>query len=103
MDAQHWVNLAKIMYGCGLRVSEALKLTKEQIEENIKNKSPHYRFLLNDEKISWNDKVKGPIEFQACNLSDPILIRQDGTMTYMLCSVIDDIDYKITDIIRGFL
>jgi glutamyl-tRNA synthetase len=80
----------------------SLKLTKEQIEENIKKgKVPHYRFLLNHAPIKWIDMVKGDIEFHGANLSDPILIREDGTMTYMLSSVIDDIDYKITDIIRG--
>ena len=64
-------------------------------------RSPHWRFLLKDEEISWNDHVCGPISFDAKNLSDPILVREDGSMTYSLASVVDDIDFKITHIVRG--
>ncbi len=78
------------------------KLTKEQIAEYIaKGKKPHYRFLMHDSSISWNDMIKGNLKYEGSKLGDPIVIREDGTMTYMLCSVIDDIDYNITDIIRG--
>jgi glutamyl-tRNA synthetase len=62
---------------------------------------PHWRFLLKDELISWEDKVRGNIKFEAKKLSDPVLIRENGTLTYSLASVVDDIDYNITDIIRG--
>lgn len=64
-------------------------------------RKPHYRFLLNDEKIHWDDLIRGDIEFQGKNLSDPIVIREDGSMTYILCSAIDDIDFGITHILRG--
>lgn len=73
-------------------------LKKSNISEN---RSPHYRFLLNDETIKWNDIIRGDIEFQAKNISDPIVIREDGSMTYILCSAIDDIDFEITHILRG--
>lgn len=80
----------------------ALKLSALQIKEyEDKGIKPHYRFKLNDEKILLNDMVKGNLQFEARNLSDPVVIRADGSMTYMLCSVIDDIDYNITHIIRG--
>ena len=60
-------------------------------------------FLANERnsEIKWQDMVKGVISYQGNNLSDPIIIRADGTMTYMLCSTIDDIDYEISHIIRG--
>ncbi len=74
----------------------ALDLTQAPVD-----RKPHYRFLLNDEAIKWNDLIRGDIEFQAKNLSDPIVIREDGSMTYILCSAIDDIDYKITHVLRG--
>ena len=81
---------------------EALKLTKEQHEEFLaRGVKPHYRFLLEDGTIEWNDLIRGNIQFQARNLSDPIVIREDGSMTYILCSAIDDIDFGITHILRG--
>jgi len=80
----------------------ALKLsdTKKRLfrESGIQ---PHWRFLLKDESISWKDKIRGTIKYDSKKLSDPILIRRDGTLTYSLASVVDDIEYNITDIIRG--
>ena len=34
-------------------------------------------------------------------MSDPVLIREDGTYLYTLCSIVDDIDMGVTHIIRG--
>lgn len=69
--------------------------------EDAQGRKPHYRFLLNDEEIKWNDSIRGDIQFQARNLSDPIVVRENGSMTYILCSAIDDIDFGITHIFRG--
>ncbi|KJV81116.1 glutamate--tRNA ligase [Rickettsia hoogstraalii str. RCCE3] len=80
----------------------ALNLTEEQIQKYIEQgRKPHYRFLVNYEPISWHDMIKGEVKYDGKALSDPIVIRADGSITYMLCSVIDDIDYDITHIIRG--
>lgn len=80
----------------------ALNLTQEQITDYIiRGRKPHYRFLINHTPIIWQDMIKGELKYQGNNLSDPIVVREDDSMTYMLCSVIDDIDYEITDIIRG--
>ncbi|MBI04501.1 MAG: glutamate--tRNA ligase [Pelagibacteraceae bacterium] len=80
----------------------SLNLSKDDINSNIKNgKKPHWRFKLNDKRIFWTDLIKGDVSFESKNLSDPILIREDGSMLYHLPSVIDDIDSEITDIIRG--
>ena len=85
----------------------SLKLTKEQKDELRKSGlKPHYRFLLNDKPTSWDDKIKGKITYDGRHFSDPILIREEdengfGVPTYTFCSVVDDIDYGITDIIRG--
>ena len=80
----------------------SLKLTKKDIEKNLnEGKKPHWRFKLVDEIISWQDLIKGKVSFDSKNLSDPILIREDGSLLYHLPSVIDDIDEKITNIIRG--
>lgn len=80
----------------------SLKLTpQEHAKLQAQGHKPHYRFLLADEAIEWDDLIRGPIQFHAKNLSDPIVIREDGTMTYILCSAIDDIDFGITHILRG--
>jgi glutamyl-tRNA synthetase len=80
----------------------ALELTGEEIENYKKNgQNPHYRFYLENKEINWHDGVRGDVHFSPKNISDPILIRADGTMTYMIASVVDDIDLNITHIIRG--
>ncbi len=80
----------------------ALNLTQKQINNYIcQKRKPHYRFLISHTPIIWQDMIKGEIKYEGKNFSDPIVIREDNSMTYMLCSVIDDIDYSITHIIRG--
>lgn len=80
----------------------SMKLTEGQIQKyQDEGKKPHYRFLLKGDPIVWNDMIRGEINFSGANLSDPILIREDGSMTYMICSVVDDIDYNISHVIRG--
>ncbi len=80
----------------------ALKLSDEQKSKYEKEgRQPHWRFLLNDDPILWDDLVRGPVKFDATTMSDPVLLREDGTPLYHLCSVIDDIDYDITHIVRG--
>jgi glutamyl-tRNA synthetase len=76
----------------------ALKLTAE---EKAQMKNPHYRFFISDNQINWEDGIRGHMHFDPKNISDPILIRGDGSMTYAIASVVDDIDLKISDIIRG--
>jgi glutamyl-tRNA synthetase len=51
--------------------------------------------------VAWDDKVKGRIEFSNDELDDLIIARPDGTPTYNFCVVVDDIDMKITHVIRG--
>ncbi|MCK5373863.1 MAG: glutamate--tRNA ligase [Alphaproteobacteria bacterium] len=81
---------------------EALSLTDEQKASfDAQGSKPHWRFKLEHEPIEWNDLVRGPVKFRGSDLSDPVLIREDGTPLYHLCSVIDDIEYGMTHIIRG--
>ncbi len=47
------------------------------------------------------DRVQGNVRFQNTQLDDMVLLRADGTPTYMLSVVVDDIDMGITHIIRG--
>jgi len=80
----------------------SLNLTSKQKQDLLsQGKSPHYRFRLENKEIKWSDLIRGEVSYKAEHLSDPIVVREDGNMTYMLCSVIDDIDYNITHIFRG--
>jgi glutamyl-tRNA synthetase len=51
--------------------------------------------------VIWNDAVKGGIEISNDELDDLIIARPDGTPTYNFCVVVDDLDMKITHVIRG--
>ena len=48
-----------------------------------------------------DDQVQGQVTFESSQLDDMILVRSDGTPTYMLAVVVDDHDMGITHIIRG--
>ena len=62
---------------------------------------PHWRFKLDHAGIAWEDMVRGPVGFRGADLSDPVLIREDGRPFYHLCSVVDDIELGITHVVRG--
>jgi glutamyl-tRNA synthetase len=62
---------------------------------------PHWRFKLDHEIVRWTDLVRGESHIDCASLSDPVLLREDGTYLYTLPSVVDDIAQKITHIIRG--
>lgn len=80
----------------------ALKLTQAQIEKyKAEGRKPHYRFKLAEGEIVWNDLVRGECRYSEKNLSDPVIIRADGSFLYHLPSVIDDSDFGITHIVRG--
>lgn len=80
----------------------SLQLDDNEIKKHMnQGKKPHWRFKLDYEIIEWNDLIKGKISFNSRNMSDPILIRENGSFLYHLPSVVDDIEEKITHIIRG--
>ena len=80
----------------------SLKLTAEQKAAfEAQGRKPHWRFLLSGKQVEFNDVIRGPVHIDTASLSDPVLIREDGRFLYTLPSVVDDIDFKITHIIRG--
>ena len=54
-----------------------------------------------DGHVSWNDQVKGTVSFANAELDDLVIARPDGTPTYNFCVVVDDLDMRITHVIRG--
>ncbi|MGO8718410.1 MAG: glutamate--tRNA ligase [Acidobacteriaceae bacterium] len=60
------------------------------------------RFLVSHEgTTSFDDAVFGPMEFANAELEDFVLLRSDGIPTYHLSVVADDLDMRMTHIIRG--
>lgn len=91
----------------------ALKLTDEERRRlEDEGRRPYWRFrLANTEPsdplkpqptlVTWVDLVRRDQTVDVGSLSDPVLIRTDGTYLYTLTSVIDDIDFGVTHVIRG--
>ncbi len=61
----------------------------------------HWRFKLSGDAVRWDDVIRGEQVIETASLSDPILIRGDGSYLYTLPSVVDDADFSISHIIRG--
>ncbi|HEY2454248.1 MAG TPA: glutamate--tRNA ligase [Scandinavium sp.] len=51
--------------------------------------------------VTFDDQIRGPIEFSNQELDDLIIRRTDGSPTYNFCVVVDDWDMEITHVIRG--
>jgi len=51
--------------------------------------------------VVFNDKVKGRVEWSNDELDDLVILRSDNWPTYNFAVVVDDIDMRITDVIRG--
>jgi glutamyl-tRNA synthetase len=80
----------------------ALKLSAgERAAEEARGRKPHWRFKLSGARKDWIDLVRGPQSIDTASLSDPVLIREDGAFLYTLPSVVDDVDFNITHIVRG--
>jgi glutamyl-tRNA synthetase len=80
----------------------ALKLTaEEKAKLEAEGRKPHWRFRLEQRDVAWDDLVRGRQHVDAASLSDPVLVREDGSYLYTLPSVVDDIDLGISHVIRG--
>ena len=79
-----------------------LELTDEQkAAYEAEGRKPHWRFKLSGGTVTWTDLVRGEQSIDMSSLSDPVLIRGDGSYLYTLPSVVDDIEAEITHVIRG--
>ncbi|MDH7606063.1 MAG: glutamate--tRNA ligase, partial [Melioribacter sp.] len=80
-----------------------LHLSKSEIEEKLNSKIP-YVIRLNvepNQKIIFDDAIRGTVEFDSNNIDDQILIKSDGYPTYHMANVVDDHLMKISHVIRG--
>lgn len=81
----------------------ALKLSAAEVEKfEAGGRKPHWRFrLIEAETVTFEDLIRGPSHFEMSAVSDPILVREDGSFLYTLPSVVDDLDMEISHVIRG--
>ncbi|MCG2842170.1 glutamate--tRNA ligase [Sandaracinobacter sp. RS1-74] len=96
----------KVLLGRGLPPvydRAALALTNEDHARfEAEGRKPHWRFRLDPAlPREWTDLVRGPSHIDPASLSDPVIRRADGSWLYMLPSVIDDVDMRITHVVRG--
>lgn len=89
-----------------------LKQTEEERAAfEAEGRKPHWRFVLPNHdgdpfqtkrtEVTWNDLCRGDQTVDLASMSDPVLIRADGTFLYTLPSIVDDIDMGVSHIIRG--
>lgn len=95
-----------------------LRLTADdKAKFDAEGRRPHWRFrLANTDQaeatgadgltpqptiVSWNDLIRGDQIVDVGSLSDPVMIRADGSFLYTFTSVVDDMDFAITHIVRG--
>ena len=80
----------------------ALAMTEpERLKFVAAGRRPHWRFKLSGGVSRWDDLVRGPQQIDEASQSDPVLVRADGTYLYSLTSVVDDIEFGITHVVRG--
>ncbi|HEV2290230.1 MAG TPA: glutamate--tRNA ligase [Gemmatimonadales bacterium] len=78
------------------------RLSPAQAEANVKAGKPCViRLRMPQEELAWDDAVHGRITFQGHDLDDFVILRSDRTPIYNLAVVSDDIDMRITHVIRG--
>ncbi|MDQ0315961.1 glutamate--tRNA ligase [Amorphus orientalis] len=83
--------------------------TRRRYEEE--GRRPHWRFLLPNyesdpreirpTQVGWTDLCRGEQSVDLGSVSDPVLIRADGSFLYTLPSVVDDIELRISHVVRG--
>ena len=77
-------------------------LSKEEIERRLARGDSHViRFRMPRENTQFTDLIRGDMDVPPDALEDFILVRSDGTPTYHLSVVCDDIDMRITHVVRG--
>jgi glutamyl-tRNA synthetase len=78
------------------------RLTPAEIERRVAAGDPYtLRFRVPEGSTSWDDLVHGEIAFPNKDIEDFIILRTDGTPIYNMAVVSDDIEMKITLVMRG--
>lgn len=86
-----------------MRMKNSLTLSKEDIAERLKKGDPYViRMKVEpDQLITFEDDIRGKLEFQGKTVDDQVLLKSDGFPTYHLAHVVDDHLMDIQMVIRG--
>ncbi|MFL5337333.1 MAG: glutamate--tRNA ligase, partial [Geminicoccaceae bacterium] len=95
-QAQHGRSLPPRYDRRALRLSEAERAALEAA-----GRRPYWRLLLPQGELAFEDLVLGPRRFQADELGDPVVWRENGSVTYLFASAVDDAELAISHVIRG--
>ena len=79
----------------------ALNISAKELKNLKETGDGYWRFLLDHNRVNWQDGILGSMSIDSKSVSDPVLIRKDGQFLYTLASVVDDIDMGITNVVRG--
>ena len=110
-----WSSGARCFCRGGCRRSTGASRSKldaaEKAALEAEGRKPHWRFLLPNfaadplapqrTDFHWDDLVRGAETVDLASVSDPVLVREDGSYLYTLPSVADDIDLAVSHVIRG--
>ena len=88
------------------RQSERLELYKSYAEKLLQsghayNFESAIKFKMPSKQLVFNDLIKGKLEFDTSLMEDFVIIKSNGMPTYNFAVVVDDIEMKISHIIRG--
>jgi glutamyl-tRNA synthetase len=79
-----------------------LRLTKDEVATREAAGRPRaVRFRVPEGTVRFDDRVRGPVAFDSAHIEDFVILRSDGHPTYHLSVVSDDVEMKITDVVRG--
>ena len=79
-----------------------MRLSAEEVGSKIARGDAHaIRFIVPEGRTTFQDVVHGEISLDHGSIDDFVLLRSDGHPTYHLSVVVDDIDMRITHVIRG--
>ncbi len=90
------------MYNRDIMKNE-ITMDPEEVQDKIESGEDYVIRLKvpTREKIEFEDKVMGKVEFETDQIDDQVLMKSDGMPTYHLANVVDDHLMKVTDVIRG--
>ena len=80
----------------------ALELTDDDRRAlEAEGRAAHWRFRLSGEAVAWEDGIRGTQSIDTSSVSDPVIRRADGTWLYTLPSVVDDLEFGVSHVLRG--
>jgi glutamyl-tRNA synthetase len=81
----------------------SLSLTEHEVDELLNAQTPHVIRIKvpADERVSFNDMIRGHVSFETNTVDDKVLLKADGMPTYHLAVVVDDCLMKISHAFRG--